>query len=193
MSKHRCTKEHNLREWLISAAVCIGLLVFIGFIIFVCIAIINFEKEADANTIAAAIAHGADEITARGEDANNETLKHYIKNTPVQNPPTGEHNHILVYIYRFDCSDCHTIHEEVQRKIEYAEYQGITIYTIATRSEQGAEFIKEFPVTSVPTLMYITPNGQAITRSLYSHTVEFLDHEWNELIDLYKTFEGDKS
>lgn len=186
-------KEYEKRERLISAVIAVGLLAFIGFIVCVIIAITELGEKLDANTIAQAVAHGADKITARGEDADNEMLKYYIKNTPVQNPPTGEHSHILVYVYRFDCGDCHKIQEDIRRKIEYAEYQGITIYTIATRSEQGSAFIEEFPVTSVPTLMYITPNGQAITRSLYDHTVGFLDQKWNELIDLYKKFEGDKS
>lgn len=110
-----------------------------------------------------------------------------IENTPVEDTlpdnPEDLQNSIILY-YRFGCSDC-----EATFKEEQAYFQGLDdVYWISTRSEQGKELLKQYPVQHVPAGVYITDTNAGITRTLYLDTdknVEFHSENAQELITLH--------
>lgn len=85
-----------------------------------------------------------------------------IRNTPTEDllPDTSEDK--LIIYYRFGCSDCELLYHKMEQELQNIP----NVYWIATRSEQGKEIRKKYPVKTVPSGVVIK-DGKTKTRVLY--------------------------
>lgn len=90
--------------------------------------------------------------------SNNMTISEIewcSENSPVEdNLPDNITNSIIIY-YRFGCKDCEAVYPELSNEIADKE----NIYWISTESKQGKKLLESYPVTSVPTGIYIHSNN----------------------------------
>ena len=70
--------------------------------------------------------------------------------------PDNLDNKIIIY-YRFGCPDCETIYNDLNA---YISDNNLNVYYVSTRSTQGKKLLKQFPVKTVPTGIYIYKNNQ---------------------------------
>lgn len=91
-----------------------------------------------------------------------------IEKLPIENKlPENLKNKLIIY-YKFGCGDCESIHNELQEVLH--EYKDV--YIIYTRSKQGKELRKTYPVEKVPSGMYIQSDGTNVTLPLYSENAD---------------------
>lgn len=109
-----------------------------------------------------------------------------IEKLPVENKlPTDLKNKLIIY-YKFGCGDCESIHNELQEML----HEHKDVYVIYTRSKQGKELRKTYPVEKVPSGMYIQSDGTNVTLPLYSENADkepVLDRQnLNTLLKLFQ-------
>lgn len=114
-----------------------------------------------------------------------------ITNTPEEDTiPEDLHNTCIIY-YRFTCDDCEAIYDEL--RTTFLGYPNI--YWVSTRSEQGQALTEQYPVSQVPSAVYIDNNGLAHTYLLMTRDSEgtYLDttvvDRIHELMQLNQTQE----
>lgn len=109
--------------------------------------------------------------TARTHGCTNAQLKETtadciwrsIDCSPVENTlPEDKTSKIILY-YKFGCKDCEAIYQEL-----YLHTKDIPdIYWIATRSEQGINLRKQYPIKNVPSGIAVNHTGNTLTKVLY--------------------------
>lgn len=77
---------------------------------------------------------------------------------------------IIIY-YKYGCDDCEDIYEDLSNKVKDKS----NVYWISTRSQQGKKLLKNYPVDTVPSAVYVrndTFNGNILFTSklLYTKT-----------------------
>ena len=70
----------------------------------------------------------------------------------------------LIICYRFGCKDCEDTYEALTEALQNTQ----DVYWIATRSKQGVAFKDKYNVETVPSAIYITKNGEALSFTLYT-------------------------
>lgn len=91
-----------------------------------------------------------------------------ITNTPEEDTlPDDLHNTCIIY-YRFTCDDCEAIYDDL--RTTFLGYSNV--YWISTRSPQGKALTEQYPVSQVPSAVYIDNNGLAHTYLLMTRDSE---------------------
>ncbi len=74
-----------------------------------------------------------------------------VKHTPVEDILPDDLTNTTIIYYRFGCHDCNKIDNQLQEKFKNSP----NTYWVATRSKQGKNLRKDYPVESVPSALYI--------------------------------------
>lgn len=116
---------------------------------FIIVSIIAIVAQIGLYTIAKA--HGLESI-----DTKPSLVWSNIKQTPREDVlPDDLAGSIIVY-YRFNCPACHVIWDDLSP----IKQENKNIYFISSRSIQGQKIIKDYPVKSVPSAVYIYQNNK---------------------------------
>ena len=91
----------------------------------------------------------------------------------------------IILFYRFGCEDC----EAIYNKERIASKQIKDIYWVSTRSKQGKELLKKYPIKEVPAGVYIANNGSGVIEYLDSKSKDnrFDETKFETLLQLYKS------
>lgn len=112
----------------------------------------------------------------KGLDTNAATIWKHIHKSPEEDTlPSDIHGKIIIY-YRFGCPDCSAVYPELSKKLN--EY--VDVYWISSRSPQGKELLKSYPVEEVPSILYVKYDDTHSTAILYKKNEEnesYLDNE----------------
>ena len=74
-----------------------------------------------------------------------------VKHTPIEDTLPDDLTNTTIIYYRFGCHDCNKIDNQLQEKFKNSP----NTYWVATRSAQGKDLRKDYPVESVPSALYI--------------------------------------
>lgn len=133
------------------------------------------------NTVMEASRHGMTEY-----NLNWSKILKGIENSPVEDKlPKDITNKIILY-YRFGCGDCEAIYQNLNEKTK----NNPNVYWISTRSHQGKTLRDTYPVTEVPTGVYITNRQTGITKDLTIRTekgVTLNEQNLNYLLELIES------
>ncbi len=80
-----------------------------------------------------------------------------IVHTPVESsvkPEDIKSGDIIIY-YRFGCKDCEAVYKDLKNSLADVS----DVYWISTRSETGKALLKTYPVTEVPSGVYVRKTG----------------------------------
>lgn len=89
-----------------------------------------------------------------------------ITHSPIEDTlPTNLNDTIIIY-YRFGCSDCELLYNKIYNRLNNVNH----VYWVATRSEQGIELRKTYPIAEVPTSIYIDTSGEMTEYTLSTKT-----------------------
>ena len=103
-----------------------------------------------------------------GFNNNAYSLWRGIHDSPKEDKLPDDLKGTLIVIYRFGCQDCETTYDELSEQL-----QGISnTYWIASRSDQGQDFLKEYPLDSVPSAVYIKQDGSYLSYQLYETSTD---------------------
>lgn len=94
----------------------------------------------------------------RGMELNS-TVQDFIKGftvTPMEDRLPDDIGHTLIIFYRYDCNDCHQTLPAIQEALK--DYP---VFYINSRSTQGEALREEYPISFVPSLVYITADQKA--------------------------------
>lgn len=80
-----------------------------------------------------------------------------------QDPVPADLSGCIVFYYKFGCEDCELLGNELYEAVSAMA----PTYRVATRSEQGKTMISKYPVTSVPSCVYVRPDGIPLYYTLY--------------------------
>lgn len=108
-----------------------------------------------------------------------------IRTTPNEDNLPKDLTDCIILYYRFGCSDCEAVYPAMSAFFE--DYEDV--YWVSTRSDQGEKLRETYPVSHVPTGIYITDSGTGVYRTLYfDSTDEILFDETHaeELLQLYE-------
>lgn len=108
------------------------------------------------NLILTGIHHGVFE-----PDTNLTEIASRLPVTPKETPVREENlsNAILIF-FKFGCSDCEAIHDDLQVALKNTP----NVYYISTRSTQGLELQKRFPIEETPSAVYVYPDGERFAK-----------------------------
>lgn len=79
-----------------------------------------------------------------------------IKNSPVESTLPKDPKGCIVVYYRFNCKDCDATYHDIKSEFEKND---VKVYWVASRSKQGKELLKSYPVKTVPMGIYIRKNN----------------------------------
>lgn len=98
------------------------------------------------------------EAQLRGADAMATfyEILNSLKDTPKEDTLPKDLSGSIVIFYRFGCPDCKAIYPELNERLSDVP----DVYYVLSRSEQGKELRKSYPIPSVPTAMYFSANGK---------------------------------
>lgn len=107
-----------------------------------------------------------------------------IDNSPIEDElPDNLANSIILY-FKFGCADCEATYN--QQLTTFGDLDNV--YWVSTRSEQGKQLMKKYPIKEVPTGVYITDDLKPVTCILHMKKQgEIVLHEANAqtLLNLY--------
>lgn len=86
----------------------------------------------------------------------------YISKTPVESQIPDDLSNKLVIYYRFDCPNCHAVYDKLEKAT-----QDYDVIWISTRSKNGKELRKTYPVEYIPTGIAFNSEKQYISFVLY--------------------------
>lgn len=88
-----------------------------------------------------------------------------IANSPVEqsNELSDSYESTLIYIYRFDCSDCNALHEQITNAL--SPYPHICV---SSRTPKGKNFIQDKNIDSVPSVIAYNSKGEFASHSIYT-------------------------
>lgn len=86
----------------------------------------------------------------------------YISKTPVESQIPDDLSNKLVIYYRFDCPNCHAVYDKLEKAT-----QDYDVIWISTRSKNGKELRKTYPVEYVPTGIAFNSEKQYMSFVLY--------------------------
>lgn len=122
------------------------------------------------NTYTTAQKHGY----YKGLDADAVSIWKHIHNSPEEDTlPTDIHGKIIIY-FRFGCPDCSAVYPELSNRLS----ELTDVYWISSRSPQGKELLKTYPVEEVPSILYVKYDNTYSTAILYkknADNVSYLD------------------
>lgn len=113
------------------------------------------------------------------------TITESIQTTPKEDKLPNNLTGCIILYYRFGCSDCEAVYTAMSEFFDGYD----DVYWISTRSKQGKTLLETYPVSHVPTGVYITDSGTGIYRTMYFDSTEkVLFHETHaeELLQLYE-------
>lgn len=79
-----------------------------------------------------------------------------IQNSHKEDKLPDDLNDKIIIYYRFGCPDCEAIYNDLNT---YTTDNDLNVYYVSTRSNQGKKLLKQFPVKTVPTGIYIYKNS----------------------------------
>lgn len=92
-----------------------------------------------------------------------EEIQNHLQTSPKEDIlPKNLQNSLVIY-YKFGCEDCEAIYKDLNTLLK----EKPNVYWVSTRSKQGIELRKTYPVSKVPSGMYITNRNAAIIKPLY--------------------------
>lgn len=116
----------------------------------------------------------------------SEINKHISQSPTEDNLPDNLDGAIIIY-YKFACEDCENLYNDLIT----AANQSDKCYFVATGSETGQALLAEYPVTEVPSGVYIqdSQNAPYIAYALYkkqndNDTATFQNEAWARLLSL---------
>lgn len=113
-----------------------------------------------------------------------------IENSPTEDKlPKDITNKVILY-YRFGCEDCEAIYKNLNESTK----SNPNVYWVSTRSPQGKTLRDTYPVTEVPTGVYITNRQTGITKDLTMRTekgVILNEQNLNYLLELIESNQAD--
>lgn len=110
-------------------------------------------------------------------------IEHTPEESTLPKDQTQLANSLIIY-YKFGCEDCEAVYFDLQESLP----DNANIYWVSTRSEQGQELRKTYPVSNVPTIAYITDRNTAVTSEItnkYGEKVTLNQEKLQEILDLY--------
>lgn len=130
----------------------------IAFAIILCIGIWGFATASVATT---AIKHGCTDLMSY----KTSTLIQLNKTTPKESDLPPNLNHMegcLILYYRYGCADCDAVYQDLLD----ATADLPNVYWVSTRSDTGEILRTSYPVTEVPSGVYVSKTGAVLTKSL---------------------------
>lgn len=119
----------------------------------------------------ACMAHLYDAGEKRGmtmDDWKSENVAEIIRinnETPVSQTPPEERNGAIVILYRYGCTDCEAIYDDLRKAVDELDLKDV--YYVASSSEYGQKLVEEGDIRYVPTGVYLRhealANGASIT------------------------------
>lgn len=87
-----------------------------------------------------------------------------ITNSPIEQSSElrNDYTSTLIYVYRFDCSDCNTLHEQTMNALSPYTY-----ICISSRTPKGKDFIQDKDIDSVPSIIAYNSAGEFTSSSIY--------------------------
>lgn len=130
---------------------------------------------------------------ARTHGATNESLNRiswyevitHTLNTPKESEIKDLNNLSDCYIiyYKFTCPDCTGTYRELQQWLN-AHPPDANLYYVAADSKNGMELRQNFPVDTVPSMIYIYPNGRTfLAKQIYTTEADGTPHLLPEGLD----------
>lgn len=113
------------------------------------------------DTYSTAVRHGY----VDGMSVNAASLWPIIKSTPVESELPEDLSDCVVVCYRFGCEDCTALLPGIMDELSSIE----RVYYTSTRTPQGQEFIKKYPVDEVPSAVYVRADGTRLSYTLYTN------------------------
>ena len=113
------------------------------------------------HTMQIARTHGCTNAQLKKTTTND--IWHSIDYSPAEDTLPEDKNSKIILYYKFGCKDCEAIYQDL-----YLQTKDIPdIYWIATRSEQGINLRKQYPVKNVPSGIAVNHTGNTLTKVLY--------------------------
>lgn len=122
------------------------------------------------NTFVIAYQHGYREYFKPSFDEIVESIEH----SPVESKLPKNKDKCIVIYYRFGCNDCELIYHSLSERLTDTK----NVYWVATRSKQGEYLRKEYPVSDVPSGLYIR-NDETKDGYLYTLSVKTEQNSYN--------------
>lgn len=113
---------------------------------------------------------------------NDITIKDMLSftdSTPVEDSLPEDLTGCIVIYYKFDCSDCSAIYSDLKSQIADKD----NIYWVSTRSKQGSELIKKYPVEEVPSGIYIRKDSLGNTVPFTNKKLYTEDENGNSVLN----------
>lgn len=149
-----------------------------------CLLLSSLVIYAMGSTIITAYQHGY-----RGTISENPVgLWRAINASPAEDTLPDDLSGKLIILYRFGCQDCEAIHADLQTALQDTQ----DTYWIATRSNQGQEFLQQHPVDLVPSAVYTTADRHTFTYTLYKTSTAGAQLDTQALQDLLTTIQYDR-
>lgn len=113
-------------------------------------------------------------------------LQDNINHSPTEDIlPNNLENTLIIY-YKFGCKDCESIYADLQTQLK-----GLSnVYWVSTRSKQGTALRDKYPVSKVPSGMYITTRKTAVIKPLYQSKDEQAVLNQKNLTSLLNLYES---
>lgn len=118
-------------------------------------------------------------------------ILYYAAHSPIEDKVPNDTTGTLFVFYRFDCPDCNAVYDELESKIYEFEttHPGIKIYQISSRSTQGKALKEQYPISSVPTLVYTYKDPDKHVISYAAETLAenraWIQSGWDTIIDIW--------
>lgn len=111
-----------------------------------------------------------------------------IANSPIEQSSElrDEYTSTLIYIYRFDCSDCNALHEQTMNALSPYTY-----ICVSSRTPGGKNFIQDKDIDSVPSVVAYNSKGEFKSGSIYvtdeNENPVFDQKAFDELVEFMNT------
>lgn len=116
-------------------------------------------------------------------------LQTSIDHSPVESIlPKNLQNKLVIY-YRFGCDDCEVIYDDLSAQLNSVS----DVYWISTRSKQGEALRNTYPISHVPSAVYITSRNTGIIKNLTDKTGKTVKLHQDNLTSLLQLYESNQA
>lgn len=176
--QQRQTRNYSNRKRTITISLWKWMVYLCRIVASLSIALVGFLYTASVlDLVVTAYQHGMIEL-----NRPIKAIQKSVRNSPMQSKLPKDINNCLIIYYKFGCSDCETVYSILQNAL-----QDTPVYWISVQSATGKKLLNQYPVSEVPSGLYITHQHTGITKSLSKtinhHTVVDVDH-LNDLLNL---------
>ena len=132
---------------------------------------------------------GITAVTARTHGMPNEDFTsisivkamHSIANSPVESEINTDNisGGTIILYYKFGCEDCEAVYKDVKAQVKDVS----DVYWISTESETGKKLLDEYPVTEVPSGVYVRNNTLSGSVTFSKFVLYTTDKDGNTILN----------